>query len=725
MVNNRVASRLDKSEPDYFRILSELPIETAVCAEDYSICYANNAFIKTFWYPDRPIIGQLLSDLIKICSADLSTKLTLRPQISELNLAKSNGTKYWGQVNLAPLYLDDLGQHWIIQISDITDQKIEQSKLAYKENVWQNAIRASKHGVWDYFAPTQTCYYSDEWKAIRGFDPSDPKEHTHQEWEQRVHPDDLSFVLETIKRQQFGETDTFSYDYRERHALGHYIWISSRGQVLEREANGQTLRAVGTDFDITELKQQEAERSTKTALEHKRHLLELEKAHIETKKAHEKAAAISRQDPLTSLPNRRAFSEKLDKLTKNGGLASAKFGVLIVDLDRFKPVNDTHGHSVGDSVICEAAERIKKSLGNKGMAARLGGDEFGILVPILKRENLTDKLISVATSMIAAIEVPITTSNIDVEIGASIGIAKFPDHGQRAAELMRNADLALYEVKKTTRGCWAIFTSSMANAHSERSALETGIRHAVKNNELVPFFQPTINLDTMQLSGFEVLSRWTHPELGEVSPQKFIPLIEQFKLNKPFGDAVISRASKAFTCWPAHLDMSLNVSACALASAEFPDRLLGIMEQTGFSPKRLIIEVSESIAIDYLSTARAVVGELRSHGIRLALDNFGTGYSGLKYLQWLEFDYLKMDRSFTKSLKTNTEARKVMESVVSIAENFDLNPIVIGIEDSTTLKMVREMGYKYGQGYYFSKALSAMAATDYVTNHCAPSADEA
>ena len=257
----------------------------------------------------------------------------------------------------------------------------------------------------------------------------------------------------------------------------------------------------------------------------------------------------------------------------------------------------------------------------------------------------------------------------------------------------------------------------MAKIRAEKSALEAGIRWAVKHKHFIPYFQPIFDLQTNNLSGFEMLSRLSHPQMGVIPPKKFIPIIEQFRLNRPYGEHIVASACEAFSTLPQHLNMSLNISTIALGTDGWPERLLAVLKRTNFSPERLIIEVSESLAINNLDTAQAAVAQLRDNGIKLVLDNFGTGYSGLKYLQLLKFDRLKLDRSFTMTLQSSPQSHKVMESVAAIANNFGLDASAVGIEKRETLNTVRDMGYAYGQGFLFSPALSAVEATNFAANH--------
>ncbi|MBL4891985.1 MAG: EAL domain-containing protein [Rhizobiaceae bacterium] len=435
----------------------------------------------------------------------------------------------------------------------------------------------------------------------------------------------------------------------------------------------------------------------------KQHMKEIEEAHLETETARQEAYEISLQDPLTGLPNRRAFSEHIKELDNDASNKSKSFSVLLIDLDRFKPINDIYGHEVGDFVICTAAERLEKAVGKRGIVARLGGDEFGV---VFDKTDPDSK--NLAEEIIASIEAPIVTGNVRAEISASIGIATSPNHGSDTQSLLRAADLAMYNVKKNGRAGWDIFNEDLDIEMRATAKLESDVRSAVGDHKFQPFFQPIVDIQSGKIHGFEILARWDHPELGNILPENYLPIIEQFDLMNEFTSVILQQACSAAKDWPKDTKLALNISPAEICDPATPVRLMSILTDLDFSPTRLEIEIAETALIQDFDIAKQVISSLREAGIRVVLDDFGTGYSSLGYLRELNIDGIKIDRSFVLAMDRNKDCEKIVLSMISLAQNLGLQTIVEGIENKQILERIRGEGATFGQGYLFSKAIPAV-----------------
>lgn len=383
------------------------------------------------------------------------------------------------------------------------------------------------------------------------------------------------------------------------------------------------------------------------------------------------------------------------------------FAIMLIDLDKFKPINDIYGHAAGDHVICQVAKRLERALHGIGTVARLGGDEFGVIVTGVVGSDIEGEAKILATTLIDEIEKPILFDNVHASIGASIGIATYPENGVTARSLFRAADLAMYHVKNNGRGAWGMFSDDLDVEMREKAKLEYDTRQAVSDRALVPHFQPVMNLETKEIAGFEILARWTHPTFGNVEPDLFIPIIEQFGLMREFTASILRQACLAASNWPSHLTIALNLSADEITDVTTPIHIAKILSDCNFLPTRLEIEVTETALIKNIDSARQTVDTLRRSGIRVLLDDFGTGYSGLGYLQQFEIDCIKIDRSFIMSMKTNEESRKIVLSMLSLAKSLGLETVAEGIEDVMTQQQITRGGGTYGQGFLYSKALPA------------------
>jgi diguanylate cyclase (GGDEF)-like protein len=416
------------------------------------------------------------------------------------------------------------------------------------------------------------------------------------------------------------------------------------------------------------------------------------------------AEAIARHDPLTGLANRRLFSEAVTaKLNRADHLCA----VLLIDIDRFKAVNDAHGHPAGDALLCVVADRLRSILPQGGLAARLGGDEF---VALVDYEGDNAGLIALAQDMIAALSAPTTWNGVQLEVGATVGIALAPADGGDAESLLYAADLAMYRGKQEGRGTFRFFEAAMDQALKARIQLERELRSAVRNGEIEPYYQPIVGLPDKELLGFEVLARWRHPTRGVLAPTHFIEAAEQMGLMAELSYGLLRQACLHAKNWPAHLRLAVNISPKQLQERCLPEQILSILTEAGFAPGRLEVEVTETALIENIEVARSVLTSLQNLGVRIALDDFGTGYSSLYHLRELRFDKIRIDRSYVQSLLDSPESVKIVDAIIGLGKSLDLSTTAEGIETVAHLKWLASQGCSFGQGYLFGAPMPASAA---------------
>jgi diguanylate cyclase (GGDEF)-like protein len=415
------------------------------------------------------------------------------------------------------------------------------------------------------------------------------------------------------------------------------------------------------------------------------------------------ARNLARHDPLTGLPNRRFFKQKLEEYL---GAASAthQVAVLMLDLDGFKAANDTYGHAVGDKALSEFARRVSTVLRKGAFLARMGGDEFAIINPEIA--SLDDPT-NLARRIAATVAEPFIIENATADFGVGIGIAIAPDDGLNPDELVRRADRALYRAKAAGRSSVRFFESEM-DAHVERRIqIERELRCAIASDSIVPHYQPLVSLDGDRIVGFEALARWQSKNLGSMPPDVFIPIAEEAGLIGSLSTQLLRRACLDANAWPDSFVLAFNVSPVQLRDPTLGLRILSILGQTGFSPRRLEIEITESALVENIEIARTVIDELRKAGVRIALDDFGTGYATLSQLLSFHLDKIKIDRSFVSRLNTSEDGRVIVRAVLGLAKGFGLTTTAEGVEEPEQLAYLKANGCTEGQGYLFSKAVPA------------------
>jgi diguanylate cyclase (GGDEF)-like protein len=415
-------------------------------------------------------------------------------------------------------------------------------------------------------------------------------------------------------------------------------------------------------------------------------------------------AHMARHDALTGLPNRVFFAEAIaDNIVRNAPCA-----ILQIGLDRFKAVNEFHGHEAGDEVLREVARRLRASTRSGAVVARLGGDAFAVIVETAAAGE-TER--AIGRRLIQAVQKPIASSHGSVTLGCSIGMARFPPDGLEVEGLLRAADLAMDAAKRKDRGSLCEFEPGMDEEVRSRLALEADLRQAIEAGEIRPYYQPVVRLQDATLVGFEILARWQHARRGMVMPDSFISLAESTGLIGEMTYSLLRRAAKDAASWPDHLYLALNISPIHLKKADLADDILSILRQTGFAARRLEVEITESALVSSMDVAKRSLLSLQRAGVGVALDDFGTGYSSLVHLRQLPLNKVKIDRSFVSHSLEDAENGKIVAAIVGLGKSLGIATTAEGIETKDVALSLAALGCDYGQGYFFAAPMTPDAVT--------------
>jgi diguanylate cyclase (GGDEF)-like protein/PAS domain S-box-containing protein len=557
---------------------------------------------------------------------------------------------------------------------------IEQSRtlhaLRESEERYALSARGANDGLWVWDLREDDVYYSPRWKGMLGYS-EDEIGKDPDEWFERVHPDDLALLRATIDRHLRGDTPHFEHEHRMREWDGNYRWMLTRGLAI-RDANGAATRIAGSQTDITE---------RKLAVERLMH--------------------DAFHDALTELPNRALFMDRLQRaMEMQRRHRDALFAVLFLDLDRFKVINDSLGHTLGDQLLIGVAQRLTSMLRASDTVARLGGDEFAMLIENIERE--TDA-VRAAQRVQDALGAPFLIGGHEVFTTVSIGIALSSNGHERPEDVLRDADIAMYRAKARGKARHEVFDTAMHERAVKLMEFETDLRRAIDRGELRVCYQPIIEMATGKLAGFEALVRWQRGD-ELIGAEEIIPVAEETGLIVPIGEWVLRDALRQLAVWDNGVDMHVNLSPKQLLQPNVIDRIAGALADHSVAAQRLHLEVTESVLIDNAEAAGELLRELRAIDVRLSLDDFGTGYSSLSSLRQFPFDMLKIDRSFLLDADSR-RSDEIVRTVSALARSLGMSVTVEGLETADQVDRMRHLGVDYAQGFYFAKPLDAIAAT--------------
>ncbi len=426
------------------------------------------------------------------------------------------------------------------------------------------------------------------------------------------------------------------------------------------------------------------------------------------KMAEETIKRMAYYDPLTGLPNRTLFSDRLGVAIARAHRNGEQLSVMFIDLDNFKTINDSLGHAMGDELLKAVAGRLKGLVREGDTVARLGGDEFTLLLPgVIHPEDA----VKVAEKILNGLEPPFRVSGRELHITGSIGITVYPQDGETAEALLKNADIAMYRAKEKGRNNYQVFSPAMNAAAFERLALESGLRKAIDADEFEVHYQPQVDVFSGKIVGLEALVRWRHPEQGLILPQEFVPLAEETGLIVQIGRIVLREACSRAREWRdmglSFAKLAVNISAKQFASKNLPREISEILDEVDLDPADLEIEITESVAMKNARRTSRILKELKDMGVKVAIDDFGTGYSSLSYLKRFPIDTLKIDRSFVKDIARDQDSAVIISTILALGQNLKLDVVAEGVDSEEQLYILKSKGCRYAQGYLFSLPLPA------------------
>jgi diguanylate cyclase (GGDEF)-like protein/PAS domain S-box-containing protein len=561
----------------------------------------------------------------------------------------------------------------------------KESALKESEERYTLAVQGTQDGIWDWDLRADRIYLSPRWKSMLGYAENELGDRP-EAWFDLVHAEDKPRLEARLNAHRAGVTPNFEDEHRMLHRDGGYRWVLSRGFAL-RDAAANAYRMAGAQTDVTDRRF---------------------------------------YDPLTGLPNRAMFVERLEKAVLRSKFSSDhQFAVLFLDLDRFKIVNDSLGHLAGDRLLAALSQRFSSSVRPGDLIARFGGDEFAILLdPIGGPEDAA----RIAERIQEALQPAFDLGGSEAYSSVSIGIALSSTGYERAEDLLRDADTALYRAKSQGRARFEMFDEDMRAHVTKVMRTERDLRRAIERREFVLHYQPIVDTWTLRPLAIEALVRWQHPERGLLGPAEFVPLAEETGLIGPIGDIVLQAACAQMRAWQEHfpalgpLAVCVNISARQFGDPNLPSRIAEALAATGLPPNSLVLEITESTLMDTERAAVARLHQVREQGIRVHIDDFGTGYSSLSYLHRLPVDALKIDRSFIGQMEATEEALAVVRSILNLGHNLKLSVIAEGVETRAQAERLRALGCRIAQGYFLAAPADEVATTALLEHGIEPAA---
>ena len=558
---------------------------------------------------------------------------------------------------------------------DITARKRAEKAAKMSKTRLSVTLDATQIAIWDWDIERDRWYASRIYFTQLGY-PPESGQPDRNIWVERVHPEERTKVREAIDATLTGRASSYEYDARLRHADGSYRWMSVRGRVVKRNDRGLATRMLGVRMDITEQKE-----------------------------AAERIRRLAHFDALTDLPNRTLLNDRLTGAIAAVARNHEPLAVLVLNIDKFKNVNDMFGRSIGDELLVEVARRMQSVAGEEDTVARTGGDEFVMILPRADANRSSHA----AQQLLESLSAQYRAEKLELVVTFSIGIAMYPSDGRDFDTLLKCADIAMHHAKHDGHNHYVFFTVEMQVRSARKLLLENALRRAIERSELHLHYQPQVSLSDGRISGAEALLRWEHSDLGNVSPGEFIPVAEDSGQILQIGTWVLRNAVAQLRAWLDRglgpMTLAVNLSSVQFRHPNLPELIGRILEEARLPPHYLELELTERVAMGDPLGAIAAMNKLHQLGVRMSLDDFGTGYSSLNYLKRFRTYKLKIDQSFIGGVTQDSEDRGIVRAIINLAASLGLQTIAEGVETAGQLEFLRAQGCAEAQGYYFSKPL--------------------
>jgi diguanylate cyclase (GGDEF)-like protein/PAS domain S-box-containing protein len=674
-------------------MLKHLPAGVVVHSPDSRILSANAAALRMIGQEPSRLLGlPAVMETWKFLREDgsvmpleeypvMRTLETLTPHTDLVVGVRRSGEReiYWALCNTCPVF-DSAGvlQEVVVCFTSISAWKHAELDLRDSEERLRLVLLGSTDASWDWDVRQGRLYYSPRWWQMVG---RDPDAHAGDEgyWRRLLHPDDVEAVDTLLLELNDGLRQSYEIEFRLRHRLGHYVPMLSRG-FATRDADGKLVRLSGTNMDLTERKASE-----------------------------QRIHRLANYDDLTGLPNRRLLMAQLHAALRTSLITGQHGALLFIDLDHFKTLNDTLGHLAGDQLLQQVAQRLSAIFPGIDQVSRLGGDEFIVVLPNLgaSREQAGAAAEAAGRRLLDALREPFALTLRRYRSTPSIGITFFEPGTGDVETLLKQGDLAMYQAKTEGRDTLRYFDPGMQAAINSRVTMEEDLHQGLLQGQFHLHYQTQVDARN-QLKGVELLLRWQHPERGLLCPGEFITIAEATGLIIPIGRWVLREACQQIVRWSGHpvlgqITVAINVSAEQLAEEGFVDDVLAALRDTGATPGRLVLELTESMLVENIESAIEKMHRLRAAGCSLSLDDFGTGYSSLNYLKRFPLRQLKIDQSFVRDLEQDPAAHAICEIIIMLAKKLQLRVIAEGVETPDQFRNLRTLGCETFQGYLFSR----------------------
>jgi diguanylate cyclase (GGDEF)-like protein/PAS domain S-box-containing protein len=672
---------LRSSEARYRQLIERMREGVAQVDNDGVVQLVNDRFCEMLGYAREELIGRNAEFLlaypadVELMRAKIRARERGNSDQYSVRVRRRDGTVIWLEIGGAPVFdgqarvVGSIGVHNDVTERRQAEQALRDSEARYRlmaEHSTDLISRTTPNGT--------LTYASDAARRLLGYEPTELIGRSIYEFIDRQDAEEVHQLSKLIDG-----VHPMTFSYRVHHKDGKRLWFETTSRGVTDGASGRMIEIVSVSRDVSERKRVEEQ-------------IEYEAYH----------------DALTGLPNRRLFHDRLTVALAHARRMRNAVGVMFLDLDRFKYVNDTLGHSVGDELLKAVAARLKAVLREEDSIARMGGDEFTVLVGDLRDAG---DVVKVAQKLLETVAQPLRLEGQDLFITTSIGIAMFPADGDSAEILLKNADHAMYRAKDAGRNAVRMFTQSMNVRALERLSTESSLRHALERGELQLYYQPQIDVASNGIVGVEALLRWNRPDVGVVDPMSFIPIAEETRMIVPIGEWVVREACRQAKEWQRErfprLRMAVNLSARQFQNNELPAQIAAALEESGLGPGDLELEITESLAMHKTERTLEQLRRLRELGVRIAVDDFGTGHSSLNYLRTFPIDRVKIDQSFVHEIETSSADRAIVSAVIRMAHGLNLRVTAEGVETEAQLAFLREQGCEEVQGFLFGRPKAA------------------